>query len=120
MYNGTEVFVDPINCIIKSAGLQVHCNDVAPPWYKLEGKWYLSYPELKVCQDAAMLPVNEVQIKSLRMSDIGFGKSIYTKKQLCEFAAFQDSQSTRRAYSIGKKKCTGKKNARYFSVLPDI
>ncbi len=47
-----------------------------------------------------MLPVNEllVQIKSCRMSDIGFRKSIYTKKQVGESAAFQDSQSTRRAY----------------------
>jgi hypothetical protein len=35
-----------------------------------------------------MLPVEEVQIESLRMSDIGLGKSIYTKKQLDEFAVF--------------------------------
>jgi hypothetical protein len=32
------------------------------------------------------------------MNDIGLGKSIYTKKQLDEFATFQDSQRTRRAY----------------------
>jgi hypothetical protein len=32
------------------------------------------------------------------MNDIGLGKSIYTKKPLDEFAAFQDSQGTRRAY----------------------
>jgi hypothetical protein len=32
------------------------------------------------------------------MNDIGLGKSIYTKKQLDEFAAFQDSQGNRRAY----------------------
>ncbi len=45
-----------------------------------------------------MLPANEVKIKSLRLNDIGLGKSIYTKKQLDEFAALEDSQSTRRAY----------------------
>jgi hypothetical protein len=31
------------------------------------------------------------------MNDIGLGKSIYTKKLLDEFAAFQDSQGTRKA-----------------------
>jgi hypothetical protein len=40
----------------------------------------------------------EVRIEGLRMNDIRLGKSIYTKKQLDEFAAFQDSQGTRRAY----------------------
>ncbi len=32
------------------------------------------------------------------MNDIGLGKSIYTKAQLDEFAWFQDSQGTRKAY----------------------
>jgi hypothetical protein len=46
----------------------------------------------------AMLPVDEVKIKPVKMNDIGLGKSIYTKKQLDDFAAFQDSQGTRKAY----------------------
>jgi hypothetical protein len=28
-----------------------------PPRYKVGGKWYCSYPELKECHDPAMLPV---------------------------------------------------------------
>ncbi len=32
------------------------------------------------------------------MNDIGLGKSIYIKKQLDEFATFQDNQRNRRAY----------------------
>jgi hypothetical protein len=32
------------------------------------------------------------------MSDIDLGKNLCTKKQLDEFVAFQDSQSTRRVY----------------------
>jgi hypothetical protein len=39
-----------------------------------------------------MLPVDRVQIESLQMSDTGMGKSIYSKKQLEEFAVFQGSQ----------------------------
>jgi hypothetical protein len=47
-----------------------------------------------------MLPVDEVQIESLRMSDIGLHKSIYSKKQHDEFTAFQDSQGMRRPYLV--------------------
>jgi hypothetical protein len=45
-----------------------------------------------------MLPVDEVKIDLVNMNNIKLDKSIYTKKQLEEFAAFQDSQGTRKAY----------------------
>ncbi len=96
--NGTNAFGDPISYVIKSAGSPIHCNDVAPPRYKVGGKWYCSYPQLKECHDPAMLPVDEVKIDPVEMNDIGLGKSIYTRKQLDEFARFQDSQGTRKAY----------------------
>jgi hypothetical protein len=97
-FNGTEAFVDPISYVLKSAGSPIHCNDVAPPRYKVGGKWYCSYPELKECHDPAMLPVGEVKIDPVEINNIGLGKSIYTKAQLDEFARFQDSQGTRKAY----------------------
>jgi hypothetical protein len=78
----------------------IHCNDVAPPRYKVGGKWYCSYPELKECHDPEMLPVDEVRIDPVKVNDIGLGKSIYTKEQLEEFARFQDSQGTRKAYLV--------------------
>ncbi len=90
--------MDPISYVIKSAGSPIHCNKVAPPRYKVGGKWYCSYPELKECHDPEMLPVDEVRIDPVKVNDIGLGKSIYTKKQLEEFARFQDSQGTRKAY----------------------
>jgi hypothetical protein len=96
--NGTDAFVDPISYVIKSAGSPIHCNDVAPPRYKVGGKWYCSYPELKECHDPAMLPVDEVRIDPVTLNNIGLGKSIYTREQLEEFARFQDSQETRKAY----------------------
>jgi hypothetical protein len=37
--NGTDAFVDPISYMIKSAGSPMHCNDMAPPRYKVGGKW---------------------------------------------------------------------------------
>ncbi len=38
--NGTDAFVDPISYVIKSAGSPIPCNAVAPPRYKVGGKWY--------------------------------------------------------------------------------
>jgi hypothetical protein len=96
--NGMDAFVDPINYMIKSAGSPIHCNDVALPRYKVGGKWYCSYPEMKECHDPEMLPVDEVLIDPVEVNDIGLGKSIYTKEQLEEFARFQDSQGTWKAY----------------------
>jgi hypothetical protein len=64
------------------------------------GKWYCSYPVLKECHDPAMLPVVEVRIDPVKINNIGLGKSIYTKEQLKEFARFQDSQGTRKAYLV--------------------
>ncbi len=58
LMNGTEIIVDPISDVI------------APLSYKLEGKWYCSYPELRECHDPAMLLVDEVQIEGLQMNDI--------------------------------------------------
>jgi hypothetical protein len=68
--NGTEAFIDPISYVIKSAGSQIHCNDVAPPRYKVGGKWYCSYPELKECHDPSMLPVDEVRIDPVTVNNI--------------------------------------------------
>ncbi len=98
--NGTDAFVDPIGYEIKSAGSPIHCNDVAPPRYKVGGKWYCSYPELKECHDPSMLPVDEVRINPVTVNNVGLGKSIYSKEQLEEFARFQDSQGTRNAYLV--------------------
>ncbi len=45
-----------------------------------------------------MLPVDEVRINPVTVNNVGLGKSIYMKEQLEEFAWFQDSQGTRKAY----------------------
>jgi hypothetical protein len=64
----------------------------------LGGKLYCSYSETREYHDIAMLPVDDVQIETIQMSDIGLGESIFTNNQLEEFANFQDSQGTRKAY----------------------
>ncbi len=42
--------------------------------------------------------MDEVRIDPVKVNDIRLGNSIYTKEQLEEFARFQDSQGTRKAY----------------------
>jgi hypothetical protein len=96
--NGMDAFVDPISYVIKSGGSRIHCNDVAPPRYTVGGKWYCSYPVLKEYHDPEMLLVDDIRIDPVKVNDIGLGKSFYTKEQLEEFARFQDSQGTRKAY----------------------
>ncbi len=53
---------------------------------------------LKECHDPVMLPVDEVRINPVMVNNVGLSKSIYMKEQLEEFARFQDSQGTRKAY----------------------
>jgi hypothetical protein len=54
----------------------------------------------------AMLSVDDVQIETFQMSDVGLGKSIYIKKQLEEFLTFQDSPGQ------GRFLCKKRKNWR--------
>ncbi len=62
-------FVDPISNVMNWPGT-VHYNDVAPPRYKLGGMFYSSCPEMQECHDLARLPVDDVHIETIRMSNI--------------------------------------------------
>ncbi len=39
-YNNTDVFIDPISFVIKAAAAPVRCNDIAPPCWRLNWRWY--------------------------------------------------------------------------------
>jgi hypothetical protein len=97
-FNDTEVFVDPISLVIKTAAAPVRCNDIAPPRWKLGGKWYCSFPALRDCAEPAQLPVDPVKVSDVNLLNLGLGRSIYSKEQMEDFARFQDSQNTRKAY----------------------
>ncbi len=45
-FNDTEVFVDPISLVIKTAAAPVRCNDIAPPEMEVRGKVVLQFPRL--------------------------------------------------------------------------
>jgi hypothetical protein len=75
-FNSSEVFVDPIILVIKTAAAPVRCNNIAPPRRKLGGKWYCSFPALRDCAEPSQLPVDPVKISDVDVLGRGLGKSI--------------------------------------------
>jgi hypothetical protein len=96
--NGTNVFVDPISFVIKAAVAPVRCNDVAPPRWRLNGRWYCAFPEIRDCAEPGRIPKKPIAIDDIKVMNLGLGRSIYSPAQLEEFARFQESEGTRRAF----------------------
>jgi hypothetical protein len=96
--NGTNVFVDPISFVIKAAAASVRCNDVAPPRWRLNGRWYCAFLEIRDCAKPGKIPMKPIAIDNIKIMNLGLGRSIYSPAQLEEFARFQESQGTRRAF----------------------
>jgi hypothetical protein len=94
-YNNTNVFIDPISFVIKAAAAPVRCNDIAPPRWRLNGRWYCAYPQIRDCSEPGRIPIN---IDDVDVMNLGLGRSIYSPEQLEEFMRFQESQGTRRAF----------------------
>jgi hypothetical protein len=95
--NGTNVFVDLISFVIKAAAAPVRCNNVAPPRWRLNGRGYCSFPEIRDCAKPGKIPMKPIAIDDIQVMNLGLGRSIYSPAQLEEFARFQESQGTRRA-----------------------
>jgi hypothetical protein len=96
--NNTNLFVDPISFVIKAAASPVRCNDIAPPRWKLRGKWYCAFPQIRDCGEPGQIPMTPLKTQDVQMLGIGLGKSIYSPEQIDEFICFQESQGTRRAF----------------------
>ena len=54
--NGMNTFLDPISFMIKAAAVPVRCNDVAPPRWRLNGRWYCDFPEIRDCTEPGRSP----------------------------------------------------------------
>jgi hypothetical protein len=97
-YNGTDVFIDPISFVIKAAATPVRCNDIAPPHWRLNRRWYCAYPQIRDCGEPGRIPIKPVNIDDVGVMNLGLGRSIYSPEQLEEIKRFQESQGTRRAF----------------------
>jgi hypothetical protein len=96
--NNTNLFVDPISFVIKAAASPVRCNDIGPPRWKLGGKWYCAFPQIRDCGEPGQIPMTPLKTQDVQMLGIGLGKSIYSPEQIDEFIRFQESQGTRRVF----------------------
>jgi hypothetical protein len=85
--------VDPISLVIKTAAAPVRCNNIAPPRWKLGGKWYCSFPALRDCVEPSQLPVDPVKISDVDILGLGLGKSIYSKEQMEDFSASRTART---------------------------
>jgi hypothetical protein len=96
--NRTNVFVVPIRFVINAAAAPVRCQDVAPPRWRLNGRWYCAFPEIRDCAEPGRIPMKPIAIDDINVMNLGLGRSIYSPAQLEEFARCQESQGTRRAF----------------------
>ncbi len=96
--NETNVFVDPISFVIKAVAAPVRCNAVAPPRWRLSGRLYSAFPEIRDCAEPGKIPMKPIAIDDIKVMNLGLGRSIYSPAQLEEIACFQESQGTRRAF----------------------
>jgi hypothetical protein len=96
--NGTKVFADPICFVIKATPALVRCNNIAPPRWRLNGRWYCAFLEIRDCAEPGRIPMKPIAIDDINVMNLGLGRSIYSPAQLEQFAHFQESLGTRRAF----------------------
>ena len=68
------------------------------PRWRLNGRWYCAFPEIRNCAELGKIPKKPIAIDDVKVMDLGLGRSIYSPEQLEEFARFQESQGLHRAF----------------------
>jgi hypothetical protein len=84
--------------VIKATPALVRCNNIAPPRWRLNGRWYCAFPEIRDCAEPGRIPMKPITIDDIKVMNLGLSRRIYSPAQLEEFARFQESQGTRRAF----------------------
>jgi hypothetical protein len=69
----------------------VRCNDIAPPRWRLNGRWYCAFPEIRDYTEPGRIPVKPVAIDDIKVMNLGLGRSIYSPAQLEDFSCYQES-----------------------------
>ena len=64
----------------------------------MNGRWYCAFLEIRDCAEPGRIPMKPIAIDNIKVMNLGLGRSIYSSAQLEEFAYFQESQGTRRAF----------------------
>ncbi len=90
--------IPAISFVIKATPALVRCNNITPPRWRLNGQWYCAFPEIRDCAEPGWIPMKPIANDDIKVMNLGLGRSIYSPAQLEEFARFQESQETRRAF----------------------
>jgi hypothetical protein len=80
--NVSHIFMDPASFVIKAAAAPVRCNDIAPPKYRLNGRWYCAFPQIRDCAEPGRIPVKPIALDDVKVMSLGLGRSIYSPAQL--------------------------------------
>ena len=92
--------MDPISLVIKKMPIFIRCSRAMPARWKIGGMWYCKSGEdrpLEDCHAAEDVPIEPVQL-DVNTPSWDLGKSIYNKKDLDDYYAFQDTQNARAAF----------------------
>jgi hypothetical protein len=84
--------------VIKVGAAPVRCNNIAPPRWRLNGRWYCTFLEIRDCAEPGRILMKPIAIGDIKVMNLVLGRSIYSPAQLEEFAHFQESQGTRHTF----------------------
>ncbi len=87
--NGTNVFADPISFVITAT--PARCNNIASPRWRLNGRWYCAFREIRDCDEPGWIPMKPIAIDGIMVMNLGLGRSIYSPAQLEEFNSIQQT-----------------------------
>jgi hypothetical protein len=79
--NGTNVFADPISFVIKATPALVRRNNIAPPRWRLNGRWYCAFPEIRDCAEPGRIPMKPITIDDIKVMNLGLSRRIYSTSQ---------------------------------------
>jgi hypothetical protein len=65
--NETNVFVSLISFAIKASAQPVRCNDIAPPRWRLKGRWYCAFLEIRNCAEPGKIPMKPIAIDDIKV-----------------------------------------------------
>jgi hypothetical protein len=63
--------VDQISFVIKAVAVPVMCNDIAQPRWRLNGRWYCAFPEIRDCAEPGRIPMKPISIDDIKVMNLG-------------------------------------------------